>query len=254
MKIRVLLAASLMALLSGAAWALGLGEIVVNSRLNQPLSAEILVREAFPGEAEQLVARLASQEDFARVGLERARMPVTPRFEVGRNQRGQTVIRIRSDEPVREPFLTLLVEASWSGGRLLREYGVLLDPPVSAPASSIARSEPAAAPPPAPAATVPLAETPTGPAPAEARVPEPVSPPSPAPAAPAPAPAAPQAAAPAVRRRRRSAAPPPAVRPPAAPGPRPPWPTIRPIRSSAATPWAGSPRAMPPRRASPPTR
>lgn len=47
MKIRVLLAASLMVLLSGAAWALGLGEIVVNSRLNQPLSAEIVVREAF---------------------------------------------------------------------------------------------------------------------------------------------------------------------------------------------------------------
>ncbi|MDZ3824427.1 MAG: fimbrial protein FimV, partial [Pseudoxanthomonas sp.] len=172
MKIRVLLAASLMVLLSGAAWALGLGEIVVNSRLNQPLSAEIVVREAFPGEAEQLVARLASQEDFARVGLERARMPVTPRFETGRNERGQTVIRIRSDEPVREPFLTLLVEASWGGGRLLREYGILLDPPVAAPASTIARTAPAAAPPapapapapePEPAATAPLAEAASGP-------------------------------------------------------------------------------------------
>lgn len=196
MKIRVLLAAGLMVLLSGAAWALGLGEIVVNSRLNQPLNAEIAVREAFPGEAEQLVARLASPEDFARVGLERARMPVTPRFETARNDRGQTVIRIRSDEPVREPFLTLLVEANWSGGRLLREYGVLLDPPVAAPASTIARAEPAAAaapaaaPEPPAAATQPLAEAPSGPAPAQAAVPEPVQAPAPQPA---PAPAAPAA-------------------------------------------------------------
>ncbi|MCW5578466.1 MAG: hypothetical protein KIS89_07475, partial [Dokdonella sp.] len=125
MKIRVLIGAWLFAMASGAAYALGLGEILVKSRLNQPLDAEIVVREAVPGEAEQLVAKLASQDDFARIGLERARMPVMLRFETAQNDRGQTIIKVTSDEPVREPFLTLLVEANWSGGRLLREYGVL---------------------------------------------------------------------------------------------------------------------------------
>lgn len=198
MKIRVLLGACLLAALSSAAFGLGLGEILVKSKLNQPLDAEILVREATPGEAEQLVAKLASQEDFARLGLERARMPVLVRFDTATNERGQTIIRVRSDEPVREPFLTLLVEANWSGGRLLREYGLLLDPPIAAPSSSIAR---VAAPPSAPAQTRALADTPP---------PSPVPPPAepvaatPAPAA-APASAAPPAPAPAAR----PAAPPP---------------------------------------------
>jgi pilus assembly protein FimV len=186
MKIRVLIGAWLLAMASAPVHPLGLGEILVNSRLNQPLDAEILVRENAPGEAEQLVAKLAAQEDYARVGLERARLPVLLRFETGTNARGQTVIRVRSDEPVREPFLTLLVEANWSGGRLLREYGVLLDPPVAAPASRIARSAPPpAAAPPQPATTQPLADTPP-PAPAPAVEPAP----APVPAAPAPAPVA----------------------------------------------------------------
>src|SRR6185295_18743166 len=36
-------------------------------------------------------------------------------------------------ETVTEPFLTLLIEATWARGRLVREYTVLLDPPVFAP-------------------------------------------------------------------------------------------------------------------------
>ncbi|MCD8513339.1 MAG: hypothetical protein LRY63_08350 [Nitrincola sp.] len=42
-----------------------------------------------------------------------------------------------STEPVREPFLNFLVEVNWPNGRLVREYTVLLDPPLfeSAPVS-----------------------------------------------------------------------------------------------------------------------
>jgi pilus assembly protein FimV len=35
---------------------------------------------------------------------------------------------------VRDPLLSFLVEVNWSKGRMLREYNVLLDPPVVAPA------------------------------------------------------------------------------------------------------------------------
>ena len=48
---------------------------------------------------------------------------------------GRDVLRVTSPRPVTEPFVTLLVEANWPRGRLLREYTVLLDPPVYAPAS-----------------------------------------------------------------------------------------------------------------------
>lgn len=221
MKIRVLLGACLLAVLSSAAFALGLGEILVKSKLNQPLDAEIVVREASPGEAEQLVAKLASQEDFARLGLERARMPVMVRFDTAKNDRGQTIIRVRSDEPVREPFLTLLVEANWSGGRLLREYGLLLDPPVAMPSSSITRT---AAPPPAPAQTRALADTPPAspePPPVETVASTPAPAPAAAPAQPAPAPAAQPSAPPppgfAAPSGQRRTAPPAAVAAPPAP-------------------------------------
>ena len=50
------------------------------------------------------------------------------------NARGEPVIKVTSSEAVREPFLGILLEANWPKGRLLREYTVLLDPPVMAPA------------------------------------------------------------------------------------------------------------------------
>ena len=52
------------------------------------------------------------------------------RFEVIVNAQGKSVIKIRSRKPVKEPFLNFLVEVNWPAGRLLREYTLLLDPPI----------------------------------------------------------------------------------------------------------------------------
>lgn len=228
MKIRYLLVTCLLVLASGAAHGLGLGEIQVNSRLNQPLDARIAIQEAFPGEADQLTIQTASAEDFARVGLERTRLPVTLRFEIEEDPRGGKVVKVTSTDPVREPYLGVLLEASWSGGRLLREYGVLLDPPVSAEPSRIVRVDPpstapapAAPPPAAPPAPAAALPEPARTAPlepeAEAIAVEPSPPPSPPPAEPVPAPAAaPAPAAPVAEAAPRSP-PPPGFAPSAAP-------------------------------------
>jgi pilus assembly protein FimV len=122
------------ALYGGNALALGLGQVHVHSRLNQPLDAEIPIVEGTAGEAEGLVAQLASGEDFDRVGIDRSRLTVPLQFEVVRNAHGQLVIRVTTKDAVREPMLDFLVEANWPKGRLLREYAVLLDPPLTAPA------------------------------------------------------------------------------------------------------------------------
>lgn len=116
------------------AFALGLGAIQVRSGLNQPLIAEIPIIQGAPGEAEGLVVQLASDEDFERVGLSRSSIGVPVEFSLGKNARGEPVIKVSSAEIVREPFLGFLVEANWPKGRLLREYTVLLDPPTMAPA------------------------------------------------------------------------------------------------------------------------
>ena len=123
-----------LALVSGGnAFALGLGAIQVKSGLNQPLVAEIAVIADSPAEAAGLNVSLARAEDFQRVGLDRARVSIPMDFEVISNGR-QPVIRVTTKDPVREPFLDFLVEANWAKGRVLREYTVLLDPPVMAPA------------------------------------------------------------------------------------------------------------------------
>lgn len=125
-----------LALSATNALALGLGPVHVNSKLNQPLDAEIPVIQGTQGEAEGLLASLASAEDFERVGLNRSRLTVPLDFAVTKNARGEVFIRITSKEPVRDAFIDVLVEANWPKGRLLREYAILLDPPVSAPATT----------------------------------------------------------------------------------------------------------------------
>jgi pilus assembly protein FimV len=125
---------ALVLLLSGNAWALGLGEIRLDSVLNAPMRAQIELLSATPEELENLQVGLASQETFERYGLDRPYYLQDLRFEVVKSGSSQgNYIRISSSKPITEPFLTFLVEAMWSRGRLLREYTVLLDPPTFAP-------------------------------------------------------------------------------------------------------------------------
>lgn len=170
------------------AMALGLGSIQVKSRLNQPLEAEIPVIQSNPGEAEGLIVQLASAEDFERVGLDRARSTAVPlEFKLVRNAQGQTVIRVTTVDVVRDPFVDFLIEANWTNGRLLREYTVLLDPPVMAaalqgsttvaasPEPERARVEPLPAATPKPAPKTPSVPPPVARAPAAAPAPRPVA-------------------------------------------------------------------------------
>jgi len=120
----------LSALLPTNSLALGLGEIEVNSFLNQPLSAEIEVISARPGEIDDLLVSLASREAFARAGLSRPRHLLDLRFSVRKNEEGdEAVIVVTTKSGIKEPFLNFLIEADWSKGRVLREFTVLLDPP-----------------------------------------------------------------------------------------------------------------------------
>ena len=119
-------------LLSSNAWALGLGEIRLDSALNAPLRAQIELLSATPEELENLTISLASQETFERYGLDRPFYLQSLQFEVVRSASG-AYVSITSTSPITEPFLTFLIEATWARGRLLREYTVLLDPPTFAP-------------------------------------------------------------------------------------------------------------------------
>ncbi|WP_444930296.1 FimV/HubP family polar landmark protein [Microbulbifer sp. SSSA002] len=116
------------ALGSNAALALGLGEIKLNSTLNQPLNAEIGLLQTRSLEGSEIKVRLASPEEFERAGVERSYLLTSLNFEVDYSG-SKPVIRITSREDIREPFLNFLVETRWPSGRLLREYTLLMDLP-----------------------------------------------------------------------------------------------------------------------------
>ena len=123
-------------LLAGEAFALGLGEIRLESALNQPLRAEIELISATQEELENLAVELASSDTFSRYGIDRPFFLTRMDFQLMRSGRSTgNVVRVTTPEPITEPFLTFLVEATWASGRLLREYTVLLDPPTFAPPS-----------------------------------------------------------------------------------------------------------------------
>jgi pilus assembly protein FimV len=129
-----------------ALFALGLGEIRLNSALNEPLDAEIELVGAQPDELGSVRATLASADTFARYGLERPPFLSKIEFKVGQGRDGRAALLVRSRDSVSDPFLTLLVDVNWSRGRLLREYTMLLDPPVYTPGGEQAPGAPVSAP------------------------------------------------------------------------------------------------------------
>src|SRR5580692_6880643 len=127
-------------------WALGLGEIHLNSSLNQPMNAEIDLIAASPDELTALRATLAGCDSFTRYGIDRPAFLSTLTFKVGKGKDGRDALLVRSTDSIPEPFVTFLVEVNWARGRLMREYTVLLDPPVYSPGERASSSAPVTAP------------------------------------------------------------------------------------------------------------
>ena len=117
-------------------YALGLGEIRLNSGLNQPFDADIELLSPTPEELDSLKVNLASTDVFSRYGVDRPAYLSSFQFSLARTRDGRPAIKVTSNRSVTEPFVTILVEASWGRGRLVREYTVLLDPPVFSPSQS----------------------------------------------------------------------------------------------------------------------
>ncbi len=112
------------------AFALGLGNIEMRSALNQALDARIELLRARPGELKDLSITLASADTFKRAGMDRPAFLTQLRFDVITNPDGTPYIQVKSTQPITEPFLNFLIEVNWPNGRLLREFTVLVDPPV----------------------------------------------------------------------------------------------------------------------------
>lgn len=108
---------------------LQLGKIVVTSSQGQPLNAEIDMMLT-PGEdTSKLQTSIASKENYEAQGIERLAIHNNISVELQKNEKGLTVLKLKSTQPVPDPFLDLLIQVDSAKGRNYREYTVLLDPP-----------------------------------------------------------------------------------------------------------------------------
>ncbi len=153
--------------------ALGLGEIDVSSDLNQRFVASIPLTEISAEDLETVSVSVAPNEAFERAGIERAEYLSSLSFEI-RNDRGRPRVIVTSSQIAREPVLDLLVQARWSGGKIQRDYTILLDPAEAVvatrappPSAPVVASAPVIAassrPAPAPAPSRPVAPRPSAP-------------------------------------------------------------------------------------------
>lgn len=191
-----------LALAASPAYAVSLGQVQMQSGLGQPLLATVPVYDADAEDLRSLDVRLASEDAFRRLGLERGQyqdIQIRLLFDDG----GRPLLQLSSERPFNEPVFNLLLDANWrDGGRLVKEVTALVDPPFIARTALQTIDAPTVELTPVVAAPVPSAAPrtpaiPTGSRP-EAREPAPTAqekPPAPSKPAAKPAPRSAQSAA-----------------------------------------------------------
>ncbi len=140
------------------ALAMGLGNISVESYLNQPLQARIDLITRADDDLASVTVGMASADDFKLIGASRDAISVPLSFALEQKDGGASIL-VTSKLPLKDPIVRLIVEVNWASGRLLREYTMFLDPPsFTSPAPSPVvdeRGRPPVAPAPAEAEWVP---------------------------------------------------------------------------------------------------
>ncbi|NBW49411.1 MAG: fimbrial protein FimV [Betaproteobacteria bacterium] len=150
-------AIALLGLSGSGAYALSLGRLTVQSALGEPLRAEVEVPDITAEEAASLKAAVAQPEAFTAAGLEYSAALTSLQASLQRRADGRAYLRLSSDRTVNDPFVDLILEATWASGRIVRDYTLLLDPPSlkkGAPAPTLAQTPAAVS---APAVATPAA-------------------------------------------------------------------------------------------------
>ena len=128
---------SSLALATGAllyAWslsaaALSLGQMNVQSALGEPLRAEIDILDINVDESASLKTVVAPHESFASSGLEYNAVLSTLKITLQQRPNGRAYLKLSSTRAINDPYLDLILEASWASGRIMRDYTLLFDPP-----------------------------------------------------------------------------------------------------------------------------
>lgn len=129
MRLTGLIGGAALLLTFQGAGALGLGDLHVESTLNQNLDARIELLKLEAGDIDAMTVRVADQETFESAGLKRTHLLSRLKFKPVSTSEGTGYIQVTSEERIREPYLNFIVEVQWPNGKILREYTVLLRTP-----------------------------------------------------------------------------------------------------------------------------
>ena len=109
--------------------ALSLGRVTVQSALGEPLKAEIDILDINAEEAATLTTKVAAPETFKAAGLDYHPAMGNLQTSLQRRPDGRAFIKLSSDRAINDPFVDMVLETSWSSGRIVRDYTMLFDPP-----------------------------------------------------------------------------------------------------------------------------
>ncbi len=109
--------------------ALTLGRASVQSALGQTMRAEIEFENLNAAEAESLRVSIASADGYRQAGAQYNPNLAGARVVLQRIANRRASLLITTNKVIQEPFVELVLELNWRGGRLIRNYTLLLDPP-----------------------------------------------------------------------------------------------------------------------------
>ena len=123
--------ATLCLLNSASVYALGVGEIETHSTLNQLLKAKIPLVGSQKEDPSNIRIGIASREAFEKAGIDRPHYLTQLEFTPVLNKNGEITVDVRSSDTIKEPFVNFILEVEWPQGRTLKEFTILLDPPIT---------------------------------------------------------------------------------------------------------------------------
>lgn len=108
--------------------ALELGQIQVNSYLNEPFNANFTLGHIEADNLADIILSVGGQEDYQSIGLTRSQFLNNIKFEIIPGKENRHQVNLSTRQLVREPILDILLKVTAKQGMIKRLYTLMLDP------------------------------------------------------------------------------------------------------------------------------
>lgn len=116
-------------LLAPLGFALGLGEATLHTRLNDPLLVSIPILGTEDITRDELKAKIASPEVFARHKVERTWVHSMLQTRIVQTAANDYIVEVYTRQPFKEAWINFLLEVRWPKGNIVKDVDLLLDLP-----------------------------------------------------------------------------------------------------------------------------